>query len=132
MAYNGGFPMGYQQYYPQYQQQMSNIQAQQMMTPPTIHAEIVQVSGRDEAVNFSVNVGQPQMMMAKDDSAIYVKSAYANGQSSFVEYIRKEPEPQSASPEYITREEFEDRISKLFKDKEVVKNELVQQSRESE
>ena len=50
MAYNNGFPMSYQQYYQPmgYQQQMNvQQQNQQMMTPPTIHAEIVQIA-RDE------------------------------------------------------------------------------------
>ena len=74
MAYNSGFPMTYQQFYqPQYQQpynsfqsgnnQMQQQAAQQMMTPPTIHAEIVQISGRDDAVNFPVGAGQATVVV---------------------------------------------------------------------
>lgn len=121
MAYNNGFPMSYQQYYPQQQvgfQQPMNIpqQAQQqMMTPPTIHAEIVQVGNKSEAINFPVGAGQAQMMMAKDDSAIFIKTAFANGQSNIVEYVRKAPDPETPSADYVTREEFERRLAELAK-----------------
>lgn len=125
MAYNNGFPMSYQQFYqPQigFQQSMG-IQPQQnqpqTMTPPTIHAEIVQIADRNEAVNFPVGAGQAQMMMTRDDSAIFVKSAFANGQSSLVEYIRKAPEPQTPSADYVTREEFERRLAELSTPKTV-------------
>ena len=122
--YNNGFPVSYQQYYPQPQQQfgfqqpqVQQPQQQQMMTPPTIHAEIVQISDRQEALNFPVGAGQAQMMIAKDDSAIYVKTAYANGQSNLVEYVRKASEPEAAMPDYVTRDEFEKRLAELSKPK---------------
>ena len=121
MAYNNGFPMSYQQYYPQqqvgFQQPMNMPQQtqQQMMTPPTIHAEIVQVNNKSEAMNFPVGAGQAQMMMAKDDSAIFIKSAFANGQSNIVEYTRKAPDPETPPADYITREEFERRLAELAK-----------------
>lgn len=129
MAYNNGFPMSYQQFYqPQYQQpynsfqsgnnQMQQQAAQQMMTPPTIHAEIVQIADRAEAMNFPVGAGQAQMMIAKDDSAIFVKTAFANGQSNLVEYIKKAPEPQTPPAEYVTREEFERRLAEIYKSAE--------------
>lgn len=120
--YNSGFPASYQQYYPQYMNMMAQPQTQpqqqaqqQMMTPPTIHAEIVQVADRQEALNFPVGAGQAQMMIARDDSAIFVKTAFANGQSSFVEYVRKAPEPEAPSADYVTREEFERRLAELVK-----------------
>ena len=133
MAYNNGFPMSYQQFYqPQYQpyggyqngQQMAQAQMAgtsqqtQMMTPPTIHAEIVQIADRNEAVNFPVGAGQAQMMITRDDSTIFVKSAFANGQSSIAEYVKKEPEPQKPQEDFITREEFERRLAELYKSAE--------------
>lgn len=133
MAYNNGFPMSYQQFYqPQYQpyggyqnsQQMAQAQMTgtnqqtQMMTPPTIHAEIVQIADRNEAVNFPVGAGQAQMMITRDDSTIFVKSAFANGQSSLAEYVKKEPEPQKPQADFITREEFERRLAELYKSAE--------------
>lgn len=133
MAYNNGFPMSYQQFYqPQYQpyggyqsgQQMAQAQMTgtnqqtQMMTPPTIHAEIVQIADRNEAVNFPVGAGQAQMMITRDDSTIFVKSAFANGQSSLAEYVKKEPEPPKPQADFITREEFERRLAELYKSAE--------------
>lgn len=68
-----------QQTTPQPQQQ----QASQAMTPPTIHAEIIQVSagerGEQEASQYPLGVGQSQMFMAQDDSVIYIKTAAGNG-----------------------------------------------------
>lgn len=122
--YNGGFPVTYPQFYPQYQQpsmgQGQGGNAQQMMTPPTIHAEIVQIGNRDEAVNFPVGAGQAQMMIMRDDSSIFIKSAFANGQSTIVEYIKKPPEPEKPPVDYVTREEFEERIAELTKKRKKV------------
>lgn len=126
MAYNNGFPMSYQQFYqPQYQAPFGGFQsannqlqqqaqtAPQMMTPPTIHAEIVQIADRNEALNFPVGAGQAQMMITRDDSTIFVKSAFANGQSNLVEYVKKAPEPETPPVDYVTREEFERRLAEL-------------------
>lgn len=132
MAYNYGFPVTYQQYYPQYQTQ-PQYQAQpqyqppqqqqtQTMTPPIVHADIIQVSSEAEATNYPVAAGASQMMVAKDESAIYVKTAFANGQSSLNVYTKRPP----AQPEkpvdlsvYVTREELETRLAALNK-KEVL------------
>lgn len=118
MAYNNGFPMSYQQFYPQqigFQQPIGTPQQsqQQMMTPPTIHAEIVQIADRNEAINFPVGAGQAQMMITRDDSSIFIKTAFANGQSNLIEYIKKAPEPQTPLVDYVTREEFERRLAEL-------------------
>lgn len=109
-----GFPIGYsQQYLSGYQ--TSAPSQQQLMTPPTIRAEIIQVSGREEANNWPVGPGQSQMMMARDDSAIYIKTVYANGQTSIVPYLREQPQPQAPQPDYVTREEFEERLAEIMK-----------------
>lgn len=106
MAYNAGFPMGYQQMFPQYQQPI--------MTPPTIRAEIIQVGTEAEAANYPVAAGGTQMMMLRDDSAICIKSAFANGQSSLTVYERRAQKPQQNSPDFITRDEFEQRLREIM------------------
>lgn len=127
MAYNY-FPATYQPFYPQYPQQPQMQQPQQqMMTPPTIRAEIVQVGSKAEALNFPVGAGQTQMMIMRDDSAIFIKSAFANGQANLDEYVRKPPEPEKPAADYVTREEFEQRISAL--QRKVVNNEPVSVTR---
>lgn len=133
MAYNNGFPIGYQPaqtYYPQpYQQSVQPVQqasqmpmqqvqqqAQQMMTPPTIHAEIVQVDSEQIAENYPLAAGSSQMMIARDDSAIYIKSMYANGQYNLDVFVKrpKAPNKPEINPDiYITREEFESRLKAI-------------------
>lgn len=130
MAYNNGFPIGYQPaqiYYPQaiqqvqqapagYMQQQPQPQAQ-LMTPPTIHAEIVQVDSEQAAENYPLAVGASQMMIAKDETAIYVKSMYANGQYNldvFTKRPRTPKRPEIDMDIYITREEFENRLQAIL------------------
>lgn len=107
MAYNNVFPVNYQYYPQQY--------GQQLMTPPTIHAEIVQISGDDEANSFPVGTGQSQMMMKRDDSAIYIKTVFANGQSRLVRYVREEEKPQEKTADFVTHEELEKRLAEIMK-----------------
>ena len=129
MAYNNGFPVSYAQYYPQYQPyQMPQYQQaaqqtaapqtiQQTMTPPIVHADIIQVASETEAANYPVAAGASQMMVAKDDSAIFVKTAFANGQSSldvFVKRPPKAPEKPVDLSVYVTREELETRLASLY------------------
>lgn len=117
--YNNGFPIGYQPmqmpYYSQYQQPAQSQQSP-TMTPPTIRADIVQVDNEQAAANYPVAVGTPQMMMAKDDSAIYVKTAYANGQYQLDVFEKRPPRPQTPPVDmgaYVTRDELEKRLSEV-------------------
>lgn len=129
MAYNNGFPIGYQPYYPQQQQfmqqPMQTQQAQpQSLTPPTIHAEIVQVDNEQVAESYPMSAGTSQMMIAKNDSAIYVKTMYANGQYNldvFVKRPKAAPKPEINTDIFVTRDEFEARIKELFADKKEAK-----------
>lgn len=117
--YNPGFPVGYQPYpmpYFNQPQPTQPQQAQQPMTPPTIRAEIVQVDDEQSAMNYPVAVGTPQMMITKDDKCICVKTAYANGQYQLDVYEKRPPKPREAPLDmsaYITRDEFEKRLSGL-------------------
>lgn len=65
------------------------------MTPPTIHAEIVQVEGETAAAQYPVGAGASQMMMARDESAIYVKTATSNGYTLDV-FVKRPPAPEAA------------------------------------
>lgn len=125
MAYNNGFPIGYPQFYPQYQQfpQQQQVvpqqQTQQMMTPPTIHAEILQVESEQSAENYPVAAGMSQMMIKKDDSEIYVKTAFANGQSRLDVYVKRPERPNKPVLDlegYVTRDELENRLNALLKE----------------
>lgn len=116
--YNNGYPATYQQQLQQqqqqlYQQQLQQQQQMQAMTPPTIHAEIVQVENEDAAAAYPVGNGLSQMMMARDDSAIYIKSATAAGASLEV-YVRRPPAPPAPKFEpgdYVRKDELESLIA---------------------
>jgi len=96
--------------YPQMQQQMPQQIPQQMMTPPTIRAEIIQVDGEEQAAAYPVGAGASQMMIAKDDSAIFVKTANANGTTLDV-FVKRPPAPAAPPPDYVTREDVEAMIA---------------------
>lgn len=127
MAYNNGFPVGYQPaqiYYPQqYQQPIQQVQQssqmpmqQQAMTPPTIHAEIIQVENEDAVSRFPLAAGTSQMFITRDDSMIIVKTMYANGQYNvdvFAKRPQKPRQPEIDTSIYITRDEFESRLKAI-------------------
>lgn len=140
MPYPNYYPSGYQpmqmnpyqqQTYPQYQNQGYNQVQQspapqitpangltnsQPLTPPTIHAEIVQVDSRQAAADYPVAAGSSQMMMLRDDSAIFIKMAYANGQSQLIVYPREVEEKKKEAnvlDNYVTLDMFNKKISEL-------------------
>lgn len=108
------YPTGYQPYYNPYQIQNQQIQnqqvSQQTMTPPTIHADIIQIDGEEAANKYPVGAGESQMMMARDESAIYIKSATQNGQCKLDVFIKRPPKPEKPEfnpAEYVRRDEME-------------------------
>lgn len=146
MAYNPQmyFPQSYQpMQYPMFQQ-MPPVQGTQMapanqpqttpqmMTPPTIHAEIVQVDNEEAAANYPVGAGASQMMIARDDSAIFVKTAGANGSTLDV-FEKRPPAPPAPAFDpsaYVTRDEIEALVAAAMasqgkKKKEAAQNESV-------
>lgn len=123
MIFNNGYPANYQPFGYQNYQQMQGAQMspanQQMMTPPTIRAEIVQVDGEEAAGNFPVGAGSSQMMIARDDSAIFVKTAAANGQGYTLDVFVKRP-PAPAKPPvdmgaYVTRDELPELLAAFLR-----------------
>ena len=104
MAWNNGFPATYQQMYmPQYQQPV-------YQQPNTRTVEIVPVDNEDSAAGFPVGMGATQMMIAKDDSFVAVKSVSVNGQSDFVIYDKRPPAPPAPTfnpQEYVRKDEIE-------------------------
>lgn len=121
MIFNNGYPASYQPFgYQNYQQMQGTQMSQanpQMMTPPTIRAEIVQVDNEEAASNYPVGPGASQMMIAKDDSAIYVKSALANGQATLDVFVKRPRTPQKPPvnlDDYVTKEELENRLQAII------------------
>ena len=97
------------------QQPAQAQQAAPMMTPPTIHAEIIQAASMDEIERSNVAPGDSRMYMLKDESAIVIKTAYQNG-FDLVIFDRRPPAPpapQIDPRDYVTREELEARLAQL-------------------
>lgn len=115
--WNNGYPASYQpMYQPQMYQQYQQQQTAQM-TPPTIRAEIVQVDGEEAAKTFPVGAGATQMLMAKDDSAIYIKTALPNGQTTLDVFQKRPPAPPAPvfdPGEYVRKDEFDERLNAIL------------------
>lgn len=116
-GYNNYFPMSYQ---PMYQQP---IQMQPQPQPQTQGNSINWVQGEAAARSFAVAPGQSVLLLDSDASVFYIKSSDASGMPlplRIFDYTERthqnvsQPQIQNAQPEYITREEFEKRISELM------------------
>ena len=125
--FNNGYPATYPQTYPQFQpvyqpqyqlQQMGQAQMQnapQQDMTPTIHAEIKQVDSIEAVDRIPLGAGQSQMFMTKDETAIVIRSMFANGQHTDVIYDKRPPAPPAPvfdPSEYVRKDEME----KLIKD----------------
>lgn len=143
MAYNNGFPIGYQPYYPpQYQpsppqpQQMPQAPAQQPMNT----SSIIWVQGEAGAKSYLVAPNNTVQLWDSENQTIYLKSADASGMPSMkiLDYQIREATSQIQQPpvvaqtqtDYVTRTEldaFESKINakfdKLLKKEEVNSNE---------
>lgn len=114
----GGFNQPVQPYqgYQGMGQVQNQPQPQTQMTPPTIHADIIQAD-EEQAREYNIAAGCTQMFMSRDDKYIFIKTAYANGNYDFVKYSKDEtpvmPANVPAQNDYVTREEFEKRLAEL-------------------
>lgn len=111
MAYNNGFPMGYQPapmfYQPNYQQQQNASQTQ--------NNSIIWVSGEAGAKAYLVAPNTTVQLWDSEEQVIYLKSADASGMPSMriLDYtIRNNTQPTTAQnlaqsdERYVTKEEF--------------------------
>lgn len=71
MAYNGGFPISYQSYYPQYGIQNQQVQQQSN--------SIIWVQGEAGAKSYLVAPGNTVQLWDSEAQTIYLKSADASG-----------------------------------------------------
>lgn len=131
--YNNGYPATYQQYYPQYQQPVYQ-QPTQIQTIPQNPTQdnngMIWISGIEGAKGYLVAPGKSVMLMDAEASTFYIKSADASGMPlplRIFDYTERTQQAQNHSPiteqpipqqeidlsEYVTREEFEKRISEI-------------------
>lgn len=122
-AYNNYFPASYQPMYQQLQYpQPVQMQAQPQIQQPQNNS-INWVQGEAAARAFAVAPGQSAMLMDSESSVFYIKTSDASGMPlplRIFDYTERNqhqanvmPQIQNAQTEFITREEFEQRISEL-------------------
>lgn len=78
MAYNNGFPMNYQQMYPQYNYVPQQQVVQQQMTQPNDNG-ILWVQGEAGAKSWAVAPGKSVMLMDSESNTFYIKSSDNSG-----------------------------------------------------
>ena len=137
MAYNNGFPITYQQMYPQYltssfQPQM--IQQQPQMTQQVNDTGILWVQGEAGAKSWAVAPGKSVMLMDSESNTFYIKSSDNSGMpmplrifdyKERVEQAVQTPSIQSQeidTSKFVTRDEFNKKLDELFKERNTVKN----------
>lgn len=75
MAYNNGFPMNYQQMYPQY----NYVPQQQVVQQPVNDTGILWVQGEAGAKSWAVAPGKSVMLMDSESNTFYIKSSDQSG-----------------------------------------------------
>lgn len=141
MAYNNGFPMTYQQMYPQYNyipqvpQQVQQPQVVQQQIPqPQQDNGILWVQGEAGAKSWAVAPGKSVMLMDSESSTFYIKSSDASGMPmplrifDYTERHNNITQPQVAphqeidTSQFVTWDAFNTKMNELFAKKEEKKD----------
>lgn len=130
MAYNSGFPVGYQpMYYPQQIQQMQQPQQVQQVQQPQQNSGITWVLGEAGAKSYLVAPNTTVSLWDSESQTIYLKSADASGMPSIkiLDYTIRDAAPQHQAPisnqvDYATKEDFGMLQGELNKLKDEVHN----------
>lgn len=114
MAYNNGFPVGYQPYY------MPQYQVQQQQTGTQSNNSIIWVQGEAGAKSYLVAPNTTVQLWDSEKQVIYLKSADASGMPSMkiLDYTIREaqqtiPAISQSTTEYVTKEEFTTALDNL-------------------
>ena len=128
MAYNTGFPIGYQPMYPQY----NYVQSQQpMMQQPQTQSQvndngILWVQGEAGAKSWAVAPGKSVMLMDSESNTFYIKSSDNSGMPmplrvfDYKERTTQQTQPQVVkhqdidTSQFVTREEFNRKFNELM------------------
>ena len=127
MAYNNGFPVNYQQMYPQYNYipQQPVIQTQ----PMTNDNGIIWVQGEAGAKSWAVAPGKSVMLMDSENSVFYIKTTDNSGIPlplrifDYTERTQQDIAPAEAAqvnnPQYVTKDELKEILSGFVTRKEI-------------
>ena len=132
MAYNTGFPVGYQPMYPQYnfvpQQPMQQPITPQQQAPVNDNG-ILWVQGEAGAKSWAVAPGKSVMLMDSESNTFYIKSSDNSGMPmplrvfDYKERTVQQSQPQVAqhqdidTSKFVTWDAFDKKINELFASK---------------
>lgn len=91
-------------------QNNQNNQSSQSMTPPTIHAEIIQYGSEDEVDRHPMAAGTSQMFVSRDETTFIVKTMHQGGQYDKEYYDKRPPAPPAPTlnpSDYVRKDELE-------------------------
>ena len=127
MAYNNGFPINYQQMYPQYNYvpQQPIIQTQ----PVTNDNGIIWVQGEAGAKSWAVAPGKSVMLMDSENSVFYIKTTDNSGiplPLRIFDYTERTQQNtvsaeavQATNSQYVTKDELKEILSGFVTRKEI-------------
>ncbi len=140
MAYNNGFPMNYQQMYPQYnyvpQQQFNQPVVPQQ--PTTTDNGILWVQGEAGAKSWAVAPGKSVMLMDSESNTFYIKSSDQSGMPMplrIFDYTERSTQQQTQSQvlqhqeidtsKFVTKDELEEKLEELLSNRKEFRREKV-------
>lgn len=134
MAFNNGFPIGYQQMYPQYNFNTQPQYSQAVMQQPQQQVNdtgILWVQGEAGAKSWAVAPGKSVMLMDSESNTFYIKSSDNSGMPMPLRiFDYKERTEQVVQPpaiqhqeidtsKFVTWDDLDKRLNELLKQREV-------------
>lgn len=138
MAYNNGFPVGYQQVYPQYnyvpqQPYNQSVVQQQPAQQSVVDNGILWVQGEAGAKSWAVAPGKSVMLMDSESNTFYIKSSDQSGMPMplrIFDYTERNTQQQQSqvlqhkeidTSQFVTWDAFDkrlkERLQEMFMDK---------------
>lgn len=130
MAYNNGFPINYQQMYPQYNYVPQ--QQQVVQQAPVNDNGILWVQGEAGAKSWAVAPGKSVMLMDSESNTFYIKSSDNSGMpmplrifdytERTVQHNQNQITKEVDTSQFVTWDAFNKKLGELFKKEEVIEN----------
>ena len=127
MAYNNGFPIGYNYVYPNTIQQPVQPVIQQPAYTPHNDNGILWVQGEAGAKSWAVAPGKSVLLMDSESNKFYIKASDGSGMPmplrvfTYTEQTETTEEKKVDTSEFVTKQELdeklEEKLSEFFKPK---------------
>lgn len=124
MAYNNGFPVNYQQMYPQY----NYVPQQPVVQQPVNDTGILWVQGEAGAKSWAIAPGKSVMLMDSESNTFYIKSSDNSGMPmplrifDYTERNTRQPQNQAMphkeidTSQFVTWDDFDKRLKEKLQE----------------